>query len=178
MLSGTSSHESHKLSLAWRSPTPSPTSDAPIFKDRGAFSLWNYMHISFIMAFAFSYKSWYMLFHVQSAFVDVSLHRGSHTSAVVGENMPKLFIIPKNYCGSFLSVGDVMSESVHSLLGSGYTLCPHMIWSCQRREPLWIWNSIYLYLISGFLYDISVWFMSVFCCGHWCQHHTLQLWCH
>ena len=39
--------------------------------------------------FAFSYSFWDMLFQVQSAIADVSLHKGLHTSVLAGENVPK-----------------------------------------------------------------------------------------
>ena len=39
--------------------------------------------------------------HVHSALADVSFLGDSHTSAVLGENLPKYVIIPRNACSSF-----------------------------------------------------------------------------
>ena len=68
-----------------------------------------------------------MLFHVQSAFADVSHYRGSYTSAVAKENMPKYLTIPKKECSYFLLVKYHMSVSTCKLLESGNTLGLDMI---------------------------------------------------
>ena len=49
------------------------------------------MHASsFMIAFALSNIFWYAVFQVYSVLADVSFHSDSHTSAVLGENLPKL----------------------------------------------------------------------------------------
>ena len=44
----------------------------------------------FTIVYAFSYRSWYILFHVKSVYTEVSWHSGSHTSAVTYENLGDL----------------------------------------------------------------------------------------
>ena len=82
MLSDASIHGNCKLSLTCRRPDPNPTPATPVSKYRGYFSLQ-------MMAFTFSYGSWYMLFHVQSSFADVNFHSASLTFVVAGKNLPK-----------------------------------------------------------------------------------------
>ena len=49
-----------------------------------------------MMDFACSYTFWYVLFHVHLVFLDVSFLNGSYTTVMDGENLPRMFIIPKN----------------------------------------------------------------------------------
>ena len=41
----------------------------------------------FVFLLALSYKYWYFLFHDHSAFTDVNFYNGSHTLAVIVENL-------------------------------------------------------------------------------------------
>ena len=42
------------------------------------------------VVFGVLYRSWYVLFHVQSAFAKVILYNGLHASVVIGENVGSL----------------------------------------------------------------------------------------
>ena len=63
----------------------------------------------FISSFALLNSSWYNAFHIHITLQDVTLHRGSHTAAVPGENFPRKLIIPQKACSSFLLFGTSMS---------------------------------------------------------------------
>ena len=48
------------------------------------------MHMStFISDLALANSSWYDAFQVQDTSLDISVHKGSHTSVVPGENFPR-----------------------------------------------------------------------------------------
>ena len=71
--------------------------------------------------FALSHRSWYILFHAQFVFTDVSFHGGSNTSVVIGETLFKQFSIPRNDCSSFFIYRSDMPVSAWTVLQSGLT---------------------------------------------------------
>ena len=66
------------------------------------------MYVSaFMMNFALLNNFWYVAFQVHPVLTDVSCHSASHMSAVLGENLLRSFIIPRNACSSFLFFEEV-----------------------------------------------------------------------
>ena len=71
------------------------------------------MHVSLLtIVFAFAYRPWYVLFHIQSPFTEVSLQNGSHTTAVTGENL--LYLGNSAYLGMIAALSS-SSMIVHLL---------------------------------------------------------------
>ena len=84
---------------------------------------YHFIHVSFlIIFFAPSYRSLYILFHVKSAFTDVSFYRDLHTFAITGQKVFRLYSIPQK-SSSFLDFGDSMSDSACNFLCSRLMPC-------------------------------------------------------
>ena len=84
--------------------------------------------------FARSYKSWYDLFYLHSVLIDVSLHSGSHTPTVAGDDLLWYFIMVSNDGSSFLS-WLVASLSVHTA-GSGVDVWIYVIYGNNLAKRL------------------------------------------
>ena len=72
---------------------------------------------TFMSSFALLDSAWYDAFHAYVTLLDVSLHSGSHTLVVPGENFPRQLIISKKACSSFLLLGIGMSLSALIFVG-------------------------------------------------------------
>ena len=73
--------------LSCSSPGPNPSPYASVSGYRGFILSKNFIYVlSLVSALALLNRFWYVLFHVNSVFKDVSMLSGSHASAVASEN--------------------------------------------------------------------------------------------
>ena len=86
-LYGTLSCQQFMPSLTCNNPALRLTPDVSVFRYRGADMSYSSIYAPFLtIFFTLSYRSCYILFHDQSAFTDVSFHRGSHNCAIMAAN--------------------------------------------------------------------------------------------
>ena len=127
------------------------------------------------MYMVLSYRFWYVLFHVQSNFDDVSLLNGSQTSVVADENFTRYFFMSKmiviDFCVSRGSFPCMHAASLDQAEPSLHITSPmNGILVCLK----WHFFLFSYCILSG----ISASPVSVFCHDPWHQYHTLQLGCH
>ena len=90
-------------SITCNSHPPRPIVDASVSRYKGLTALESVMHASLLIIFlALSYRSWYMLFHVQSVSTDVSFCSGLPISASLVRNYVDNLVYPEITAVPFL----------------------------------------------------------------------------
>ena len=78
------------LSLVCGRAAPNLTQDVSVSRYNSFVLLYNVMHaLSLIISFASANIFWYVTFNIHSVLADINFFSDSHTSTVLGENLPK-----------------------------------------------------------------------------------------
>ena len=173
-LSSTLSCSQFMPTLTCSNLAPRPPPDTSVSRYMGLDGSYNFIHASIMtISFPLSYRSWYMLFHVKSSFTNVSFCRGSHTSIVTGENLPRYFSVPRNDFESSLDFGGSMSVCACTFLGSKVT--PWQEITSQKMRMLGHLKRHLSFLSFNFIFIHS---LNTLLQHHPCAaHQSLQLKC-